>query len=145
MRTVQNFLEAAQKIDILLQVQLSLVDSGDEYVKLQREQMLRGERSDGKPIFNLKTGSDEYSPGYAKYKGRKKPIDLYDTGAFQSDIFILVEDSEKAIVESYDSKSGKLQENYGEEIFTLNDESKVKFKPIAQSKLIERVQTELNK
>lgn len=144
MGTVQQMLNKALKIDIPYQVQLSLIGSQEEYVRLQQEQMMRGERSDGRPIFNLKTGSDKYSPAYAKRKGKSAPIDLRDKGDFQDSIFIHVEDPVKAIVDSADSKSGKLQENYGTQIFGLNAESKVEFKPIGQANLVAEVEKVLS-
>lgn len=136
MRTVQNMLSKAEKIDVSYLVQLSLIDSQEEYVRIQQEQMMRGYRSDGRPIFNLKTGSQEYSKAYSKYKGKSSPIDLRDKGDFQDSIFIHVEDPIQAIVDSADSKSGKLQENYGTQIFGLNTDSKTELIPIARANLI---------
>lgn len=140
MRTVQNMLNAALKVDIPYLVSLSLIDSQEEYVTIQKEQMMRGERQDGHPIFNLKTGSDQYSPAYAKYKGKSAPIDLRDKGDFQDAIFIHVDDPQTAVVDSVDSKSGKLQENYGTAIFGLNRESRVEFTPIGQRNLLLEVE-----
>ena len=135
MRTVGDLIDAVEGIDMNYLIAESLYQSGDDFVRLQREQMLRGEREDGQPIFNVKTGSDQYSKSYAKRKGKSAPIDLYDTGAFQSDIFLQINDPAVFIVDSGDSKSGKLQENYGREIFGLNDNSQVEFIPIAQENL----------
>lgn len=140
MRTVQNMLDAALKVDIPYLVQLSLIDSREEYVDLQKAQMMRGERQDGHPIFNLKTGSDQYSPAYAKYKGKSSPIDLKDKGTFQDEIFIQVDNPTEAIVDSADGKSGKLQENYGTQIFGLNRESRIDFIPVGQANLIAEVE-----
>ncbi len=144
MRTVTNLLNAALKIDLPYQVELSLIESSEEYVRLQNEQMARGERSDGKPIFNVKTGSYTYSPAYAKKKGKTKPIDLHDKGDFYKETFIHVDGPDKVIVDSADSKSGMLQETYGDKIFGLNDESKIEFIPIAQQNLINGITKELN-
>lgn len=145
MRTLGDLINSASRIDLPYLVTLSLIQSSEEYVRLQQEQMLSGLREDGKPIFNLKTGKDTYSPSYAKYKGKSKPIDLRDTGAFQSDIFLYVDDTTRFVIDSADSKSGKLQENYGTKIFGLNEEKKVKLKPIAQKNLFTDVQIELAK
>lgn len=144
MSTVAQMLEKALKIDVPYLVQLSLIDSQEEYVRLQQEQMMRGEREDGRPIFNLKTGSDQYSPAYAKRKGKSSPIDLRDKGSFQDEIFIHVEDPVKAIVDSADRKTGKLQENYGTQIFGLNAGSRVSFKPIGQANLIAEFEKQLS-
>ena len=145
MRTLGNIIDSASRIDLPYLVSLSLGQSAEEYVRLQQEQMLSGLREDGKPIFNLKTGSDQYSPGYAKYKGKSKPIDLRDTGAFQGDIFLHVDDATKFVVDSADSKSGKLQDNYSTKIFGLGEEKKVQFKPVAQKNLVTDLINELSK
>lgn len=144
MQTVSDFQEALQRINMPLDISLSLINSRDTYIDLQRKQMLAGLRSDGKPIFRLSTGSDEYSPAYAKYKGKKKPIDLHDKGDFQAGIFLVSEDTQTFTVDSSDSKSGKLQEDYGEAIFTLDDENVEKFLPVAQEALIEVVTNDLS-
>lgn len=145
MRTLGDLINASSRVDIPYLVSLSLIQSSEEYVRLQQEQMQSGLREDGKPIFNLKTGRDTYSPGYAKYKGKSKPIDLRDTGAFQGDIFLHVDDATKFVVDSADSKSGKLQDNYGTKIFGLNEEKKVQFKPVAQKNLVTDLINELSK
>jgi len=145
MTTVFDILEKAEKIDLNYLIPLSLIDSQEEYVILQRDQMTRGLRSDGRPIFNLKTGSASYSPSYSKYKGKKQPIDLLDKGDFQGGIFLHVEGAEKIIVDSADGKSGKLQENYGEQVFGLDDEYQVQFNPIAQEALVNEVELILGK
>ncbi|GAC1392815.1 MAG: hypothetical protein NVSMB46_09610 [Candidatus Saccharimonadales bacterium] len=139
MRTVESMLDAALKIDIPYQIQLALINSAEDFVSLQQSQLLRGERSDGTPIFNVKTGSTEYSPSYAKRKGKSSPIDLYDKGDFSRGIFLQVEDPVNIIIDSADSKSGILQENYGQEIFGLDDTSKVEFQPIAELALLNNI------
>lgn len=145
MRTLGDLINAAEKVDMNFLISLSLIDSQEEYVRLQREQMLQGLKQDGRPIFNLKTGRDTYSPGYAKYKGKSKPIDLYDKGPFQEGIFIHVDDAQTFVEDSADSKSGKIQETYGSLIFGLNEESNVKFIPIARQNLFNEVVNELSK
>lgn len=145
MRSLGNLIDAVSRMDFPYLITLSLIQSRDEYIRLQREQMRQGYREDGHPIFNVKTFKDTYSPSYAKYKGKSKPIDLYDTGAFQGDIFLSVDDNTKFTVDSADSKSGMLQENYGTKIFGLDNESKYSFKPVAQENLYNDVKNELSK
>lgn len=145
MRSLGNLIDAAERIDIPYLVSLSLAQSADEYVRLQQEQMRSGTREDGKPIYNVNTGSGTYSPSYAKKKGKSKPIDLLDTGAFQGDIFLHVDDATKFVVDSGDSKSGKLQENYSTKIFGLGDEKKVELKPVVQRNLVTDLINELSK
>lgn len=144
MQTVSDFQDSLQKISLPYNLALSMINSREEYIRLQREQMLAGLRSDGRPIFRLSTGKDEYSPSYAKYKGKKKPIDLRDKGDFQSEIFLVSEDAQTFTVDSADAKSAKLQDDYGEAIFTLDEENQIKFAPVAQQALIDLVTQDLS-
>lgn len=145
MQTIVDLLNAVQKIDIPYLVSNALYESAEGYVRLQREQMMTGLREDGMLIFNLKTGSDQYSKSYAKKKGKTSPIDLYDTGDFQGAIFLHNDDATTFVVDSADGKSGKLQENYGKQIFGLDDDNKVQLKPIVQENLYNDFVNELNK
>lgn len=124
MRTINNLLQSSLKVDLQTEIVLSIEDTAKGFVSKQREQLMAGERSDGENIFNVKTGSDEYSPSYAKKKGRKKPIDLRDKGGFHADIFIDVRDKE-IVMDSGDSKSEMLQEDFGVQIFGLGDARKL--------------------
>lgn len=144
MQTVHDLLENAKAVDFSYEIPLSLINSREEYLELQREQTKSGERSDGRPIFNIKTGSVTYSPGYAKKKGKLTPIDLYDKGDFSNAMFMDVE-GDRMIVDSADSKSAKLQENYSEAIFPLGDKRMPQFTPVAQTNLINGVTNQLNK
>lgn len=145
MRTLGDLINSVGKINIKYLIVNSLIESREDYIRLQREQMLAGIRVDSKPIFNIKTGKDTYSPSYAKYKGKSKPIDLYNTGAFQGDIFLSVDDVTIFTVDSADSKSGMLQENYGTQIFGLDDDNKYKFKPFAQETLARNLKNQLSR
>lgn len=141
MRTVEDLYQASLKLDITYLVGLSLALSGDRYLEIQKEQMFDGEREDGTPIFNTKTGSEYYSPSYARYKGKDSPIDLKDTGAFYGGMFTRQE-SEGLLVDSDDHKSDMLKETY--EPFLLNDDSKIEFMPFANQILIDEAVKELN-
>lgn len=142
MRTVDDLLKEALTVNIPLELELSMQETSEDYIRIQREQMSAGERNDGTPIFNVKTGSEYYSPSYAKYKGKDHPIDLKDIGDFQGGIFTTPEKGGLK-VDSDDSKSGKLKENYGKEIFGLNEESLTQYGPIAQTRLIQNVKQDL--
>ena len=144
MRTISDLLKQAKAIDLHLEIELSFFDTREEFVALQLDQLKHGERNDGKPIFNINTGSDQYSPAYAKKKGKSKPIDLHDTGDFYFGTFADVRE-EGIYVDSADYKSNRLQENYGEEIFGLADERKEPYAEIAVNKLRSNIQKALNK
>lgn len=97
-----------------------------EAVSAQRQQLISGLRSDDRNIFNVTTGSDSYSPSYAIFKGKSKPIDLYKTGAFNEAVFVI--GSEVGLtLESADTKSALLQENYGEQIFGLGTGARIDY------------------
>lgn len=145
MRTLGDLDVSINKVDFNYLIVLSLIQSSEDYVRLQKEQMMEGQREDGHPIFNINTGKDTYSPSYAKKKGKFKPIDLYDKGDFQGSIFLKVDDITDFTVDSADSKSGMLQENYGTKIFGLDNENKIAFKPIAQENLFNDIKNELSK
>lgn len=144
MRTGYEMLEAARKIQLDNQLRLAVFDAEDEFIKLQREQMSLGIRSDDEKIHNLATGSTEYSYSYAKYKGKSSPIDLEDTGDFKGEIF-LESEGENFNADSRDEKSAMLQRNYGTEIFGLGEDASRQWHPVVQEKLVGNLTEEMNK
>lgn len=140
MRTVENLLQSVLRVDLDYLIPLSLIDSRQDFIDLQQSQLASGHRQDGKPIFNIKTGSANYSPAYAKKKGKTAPIDLHDKGDFYAGIFVKIEGVETFTVDSSDSKSGILQDRYSTQIFGLDDDSKNTFIPIAKQNLLLEVQ-----
>jgi hypothetical protein len=143
-RTINSLLQSALKVNLPYEIELSLIESSEDFVRLQKEQLSVGEKSDGQNIFNVKTGSDQYSPAYAKKKGKSSPIDLHDKGDFYGGIFLDVR-ADEMIVDSADSKSGMLQERYSDKVFGLADDRKAVFAPIAASHLVSNIQKELNR
>ena len=145
MRTVASLLQSALKINIPAQVELSFYDSTDEYIRLQKEQLSEGLLNDGEQIYNVKTGSFQYSPGYAKYKGKSEPIDLRDTGDFYGGINIERQSQGSFKIESDDDKNAMLQKDYGKAIFGLADERLQSFASVAKAKLASNITDELNR
>lgn len=142
MKTVAEMLEQVQGTNLDEEIEQSLIDCQDTYKVLQQEQLLAGKRRDGKNIFRLSTGSDKYSPIYARYKGKDSPIDLFDKGDFQFDIFMDVRDKE-LYIDSADIKSGMLQKDYGEEIFGLSDKPASHFADQVGTVLVDRYGSKL--
>ncbi len=142
MRTIADLYQTLSKVDFKQEVEIAFIDSSKTFVQLQKDQLLSGERSDGEAIFNLKTGSDEYSPSYAKKKGKKKPIDLRNKNDFYSGIFVDPR-ADGLVSDSADSKSEMLQETYGKEIFGLNEERQPKYGRAAADSLIKNYRTKL--
>lgn len=143
MRTVNNFLGSALKLNIQTEAELALINSSDDVIRIQREQLFAGERSDDTQIFNIKTGSEYYSPSYAKYKGKDSPIDLKDKGGFYRGLDAKPEDG-GLLIESDDPKAKELKDNYGEEILGLGTYSKNELAPIAGNNLAKGVALQLN-
>lgn len=123
MTTASQYLQKLNKIDVLLSAQVAIDETASYAVKIQKEQLHQGLNRFDKPITNQLTGSDEYSPGYAKRKGRKKPIDLRLTGDYyqgigldvRGDIFIMFSGDTKATMleNRYDalgiSRTGRIE------------------------------------
>lgn len=143
MRTVNNLLQSVLKVDMNREFELALIDTADDFVAAQKEQLADGERSDDSQIFNIKTGSEYYSPSYAKYKGKDSPIDLRDKGNFYDGIEATPE-SDGLNLWSTDSKTERLIEDYGKEIFGLNTQSKKTVIPVAGTRLLRNVTLQIN-
>lgn len=125
MRTINNLLQVSLKLDIPFQVENAMIDTRDDYIDLQRKQMLRGLLRTGGNIYRLKTGSPFYSKRYAQYKGFDFPINLKDKGDFQNELFLVVDVVQGSFVtDSADEKSGMLQDVYGEDIMGLDNDNK---------------------
>lgn len=144
MRTIMDALRAAQKLNIREEVENTMIDTAENYTGLQKDQLSEGLRSDDKPIFNILTGRDSYSPGYAKKKGRSRPIDLKNTGAFYSEIFLDVR-ADDFLVDSADSKTESLIQRYGDKIFGLGKKYQPEYNEMAQPVLISRIEKVLSK
>lgn len=125
------------------EVEVALRDTAEDVVRIQQEQLFEGTKADDDVIFNKKTGSEYYSPSYAKYKGKDSPIDLKDRGAFYDGIKATSE-SEGLLIDSTDEKAEMLKETYGEEIFGLGTDSKKEYIPIAHKRLLRNVEVQIN-
>jgi len=126
-----------------IETELALIDSSEDVVRLQKEQLFAGESSDDTPIFNIKTGSEYYSDSYARYKGKDHPIDLKDKSNFYNGIYAKPE-SEGLLIYSDDQKTEKLVGDYGEEIFGLGEQSSTELVPISGAKLVNNLEIQLN-
>jgi len=148
MRTINSLLQACSKVDLPFLVENSLIETATEYTDLQREQMFSGILSDGKEIQRIGAKYKGYSPRTIREKQKKgQPTDritLKDTGDFYFEIFADPR-SDGIVVGSADSKSEKLQEDYGENIFGLSDKPKQEYVNVVRPELIGQLETQLNK
>lgn len=146
MRTINNLLQSALRVDLPFLVENSLIDTAPDYVDLQRQQLFAGVQSDGKEIQRIGAKYKGYAPSTIKIKEKKgQPTDrvtLKDTGDFYFETFADAR-PEGFIVGSADNKSEKLQRDYGEKIFGLADPSKQtyvdKLRPVAVKQLTDQL------
>jgi hypothetical protein len=93
---------------------------GKDILDLNRQQLFKGEDSQGKGLRPYK------SKWYAAFKRMLNPLgvtDLYLTGRFYSNMFI--ERFKFPVkINSRDAKTPELVDDYGKDIFGLNEESK---------------------
>lgn len=144
MRTIEDMLNSAKKVDLRFLLENALVDSQADYVKLQKDQMLHGLNRDNEKIGIYK------SAAYADYKFEKNSLagkgtpDLKLTGAFYSGIFADAR-SEGIVVDSLDSKTDDLLHKYSEKIFGLGPVRIVAFRSVVHPKVINQTVNTLNK
>lgn len=112
-------------------------ESADAIEVKNKEQMYAGESSTGGDIL------PEYKPLTVFIKTRKgQPTDrvtLHDTGSFYQGLYVSV-NNDRIVTGSTDSKTEKLEDKYGENIFGLNDKFSIEvvqetMKPIFKEKI----------
>lgn len=147
MRTVENFLQAALKVNAEEEIEQAMFDTAQQYTDLQRAQMFAGIDNTGAKIHRVGKPDDYiYAEATIKAKQAKgQPTDrvtLKDTSSFYTDIFADPR-SDGFYVDSADQKSAMLQENYTNKIFGLADNSKQRYadavKPIYQVRIENRL------
>jgi hypothetical protein len=137
--TIQAKVDKWKKLDIKEQVMFTVVEYKDEFVQLNREQLM-----DGVNKNNVKITPEYKSERYAKYKNNRNPSagyltpDLYNKGSFHEGIVLNVLDKNKYSIKSIDSKNKILEDKY-KDIFGLNSQSKDEIKDEFQVSLIKRI------
>lgn len=98
-----------------------MVEANEDYVVfLNQKQLLKGEKKDGSKIGTYRP----YTIMRRMEKGRQTAfIDLFYEGDFQEGMFVEVRGLD-FLLSSKDSKTDKLEDLYGENIFGLSAESK---------------------
>jgi len=111
----------------------SIKEHESEIADLNTEQMNKGIKGDGSEIGQ-----------YANiaYKGRLKPVDLYDTGSFHDKVYVELYD-DVFEMNSRDEKTEKLIGKYGEEILDLTEQNKNVTSEIIKPTFIEKVREQL--
>lgn len=118
MGSITRLKNSLKKIDFDAVIAESVIENQKPLVFLQKEQMLRGEKSTGARIgryANKKYASEKYR---LSRRAGFRFVDLHYTGDFQSDIYIILK--RKSIVfTSGDLKTNALVKKYGKDIFGL--------------------------
>jgi len=88
-------------------------------VNMNKAQMLSSKNSKDNPLIHKSTGSEFLTNTYA-IKTRKSKPNLFLKGTFQNLMFLQVNENNLTyFIDSLDSKSGILTENYGLDIFGI--------------------------
>lgn len=125
--TIGQLISNTQKINLREVVGDALDATKKNLVKFQKQQLLHGERADGKKIGKYK------SKAYAAKKNAQNPLpglgfmDWKLTGDLHSEVFADVRE-DKVVFDSADSKTGFLIKRLGDP-FGLNPESVSEYVP----------------
>lgn len=121
--TINEALKRVQAIDLRSQVAVIIELTQDELIMLnQRQLFTQSIDKDGDELGGYATAN------YTEFKKGLNPqldglVDLYVTGDFYNGFFVTVE-GETFMIGSSDSKSSKLENQYGKAIFGITDESR---------------------
>lgn len=115
--TIAGLYERFERLNTDDVIEQALTETSEQRADLNAEQMFTGVESTG----------DEINPAYAfstvqikRQKGQPSDrVTLRDTGDFYRGVYSRVEGDE-VVISSTDSKTGKLVEKYGPDIFGLN-------------------------
>lgn len=125
MATIHEMLRRAQSIDLQAIGVSVIVDTKDELIKINKEQLM--DKGEDKNLVKLKSYR---SASYARKKNQRNPFpglgtpDLYNTGAFQNAFQLKINSKNSFDIFSNNSKSGDLQKKYGKAIFGISDPNK---------------------
>lgn len=128
MSTIHEMLRRAQSIDLQAIGVSVIVDTKDELIKLNKEQLM--DKGEDKNLVKLKSYR---SASYARKKNQRNPFpglgtpDLYNTGAFQNAFQLKINSKNSFDIFSSNSKSSDLQKKYGAAIFGVSDPNKQEY------------------
>jgi hypothetical protein len=112
-------------------------DIEDELVQLNKNQLYElGENSKGVKLNKYR--SKYYADMKANMRNGKELTDLFLSGNFQRHFFIVIEGDMYGI-SSTDSKTAKLIEKYGDDIFGFTEENKVNAFLIIKPALVQKI------
>ena len=132
--TLMRMTDLLSQLQVHEIIQIVLVKLEPEMAQQNRDQLLKGMTSTDQQI------RPEYSQQTRKRKGFSTP-NLYETGAFQRDIYAEVRDT-TIDLNSRDEKTAKLELRYGK-IFGLGEQGKRTIREKGSVALINNVATKL--
>lgn len=134
-------LEAVLKIDLQKSIVETMVVTEDEYLKLQKDQLLHGLNAKGEEIGFYR------NEDYADKKHRQNPkagfgnVDLKLTGSFYEGISTHIS-NEGFLIESSDAKAPALEKKYGDP-FGLADERKQSYADLSGQILVNEISKQM--
>lgn len=138
MTSPADMIDRLDSLDISKQIHATLEELKPTIIKAQRAQMLSSTLSNDMPIL------PKYSTAYAKKKGFSNP-DLFLTGTMQEEIIVDITETEVNYntADPDTKKVARLEEHYGNEIWTLGTDAREKVQAVGQPLLIENVANKL--
>ena len=139
--TIDKLIANTEALDFNVVIKESVDETVQELTSYQQQQLYSGLRSDGQTIYPSYTRlTEEIKSGKGQVTDR---VTLKDTGAFYAGIQVRA-GANGVNITSTDSKTGMLEEKYGEEIFGLNADSAAKYsenelEPLAVKKIKEQI------
>jgi hypothetical protein len=99
-------------------------------VDMNKSQLLKSKDSEDKPLIHKLTGSPNLSLHYSVLTNKITP-NLFRLGDFQGGMFLQVnENNSSFFIDSFDSKSGILTDNYGLNLFGITKKDQPKSKEL---------------
>jgi hypothetical protein len=144
MGTISRLIANTQKVSMQGVLEDSFDATKKEMIRLQKDQLLHGERADGKKIGKYR------SPSYAKKKHAQNPLAGYGnmdwklTGELHKEIFADVREN-SVVLDSADPKTGKLIEAHGDPFGLTEKNSGAYAKDILAPEAVRRIRNQILK
>lgn len=141
MAGINQMLERIKSVNVTEESATALDANAKEIIDLQKVQLLKGVKADGKKIGKYKNNS------YAAKKFSQNPlagfgnVDLKLTGDFAFGIFVDVR-TQSFVIDSQDNKTDKIFKRYGDP-FGLNKKSKVELIPPLKKTMVKNIKNKL--
>ena len=120
--SIDELLNILNSIDPIKEAGIGMEEAKDKVIDLNHQQLLKGQRADGSSLGTYRP----FTIAKRREKGRQTSfVDLFYEGDFQNKFDLRVS-SDTYEIFSTDSKSDKLQDKYGDNIFGLQVENRLR-------------------